>query len=57
MINIKHTESERSGIFEAWLNDVQVGELTYQMTTCHKLPCIIGIFWHFFDIDRNLIIF
>ena len=30
MLTIKHTESERSGIFEAWLDDVHVGELTYQ---------------------------
>lgn len=37
MINIKHTESERSGIFEAWLNDVQVGELTYQHATPERM--------------------
>ena len=30
MLTIKHTESERNGIFEAWLDDVHVGELTYQ---------------------------
>ena len=30
MLTIKHTESERSGIFEALLDDVHVGELTYQ---------------------------
>ena len=33
MLTIKHTESERNGIFEAWLDDVQVGELTYQRPT------------------------
>ena len=37
MLTIKHTESERSGIFEAWLNDVQVGELTYQRTTPERM--------------------
>lgn len=37
MLIIKHTESERSGIFEAWLNDVQVGELTYQRTTPERM--------------------
>lgn len=30
MLTIKHIESERNGIFEAWLDDVHVGELTYQ---------------------------
>ena len=30
MLTIKHTESERNGLFEAWLDDVHVGELTYQ---------------------------
>ena len=37
MINIKHTESERNGLFEAWLDDVQVGELTYQRTTPERM--------------------
>lgn len=37
MLTIKHTESERSGIFEAWLNDVQVGELTYQRATPERM--------------------
>ena len=37
MLIIKHSESERSGIFEAWLNDVQVGELTYQRTTPERM--------------------
>lgn len=53
MLIIKHTESERSGIFEAWLNDVQVGELTYKRATPermiidhtrvfeHHLPCLL----------------
>lgn len=52
MLTIKHTESERNGIFEAWLDDVQVGELTYQRPTPermiinhtrvfeHHLPCL-----------------
>ena len=37
MLIIKHTKSERSGIFEAWLNDVQVGELTYQRATPERM--------------------
>ena len=37
MLIIKHTESERTGIFEAWLNDVQVGELTYQRSTPERM--------------------
>lgn len=37
MLIIKHTESERNGIFEAWLNDVQVGELTYQRATPERM--------------------
>ena len=37
MLTIKHTESERSGIFEAWLDDVHVGELTYQRTTPERM--------------------
>ena len=37
MLTIKHTESERSGIFEARLDDVQVGELTYQRTTLERM--------------------
>ena len=32
MLIIKHTESERSGIFEAWLN-----ELTYQRATPERM--------------------
>ena len=37
MLTIKHTESERSGIFEAWLDDVHVGELTYQRPTPERM--------------------
>ena len=37
MLTIKHTESERNGLFEAWLNDDQVGELTYQRTTPERM--------------------
>ena len=37
MLTIKHTESERNGIFEAWLDDVHVGELTYQRTTSERM--------------------
>ena len=37
MLIIKHTESERSGIFKAWFNDVQVGELTYQRATPERM--------------------
>ena len=37
MLTIKHTESERNGLFEAWSDDVQVGELTYQRTTSERM--------------------
>lgn len=37
MLTIKHTESERNGLFEAWLNDVHVGELTYQRATPERM--------------------
>ena len=37
MLTIKHTESERNGIFEAWLDDVHVGELTYQRPTPERM--------------------
>lgn len=37
MLIIKHTESERNGIFEAWLGDVHVGELTYQRPTPERM--------------------
>ena len=37
MLTIKHTEFERNGRFEAWLDDVQVGELTYQRTTPERI--------------------
>ena len=30
MLEIRHTESARSGIFEAWEDGTQVGEMTYQ---------------------------
>ena len=37
MLTIKHTETERNGLFEAWIDDVQVGELTYQRTTPERM--------------------
>ena len=37
MLTIKHTETERNGFFEAWLDDVHVGELTYQRTTPERM--------------------
>jgi len=37
MLTIKHTESERNGLFEAWQDDVQVGELTYQRPTSERM--------------------
>ena len=43
MLTIKHTVSERNGIFEAWLDDVQVGELTYQRPTRSGWSSIIRV--------------
>lgn len=37
MLTIKHTESERTGLFDAWIDEVQVGELTYQRTTPERM--------------------
>ena len=37
MLTIKHTETVRNGRFEAWLYDVQVGELTYQRPTPERM--------------------
>ena len=37
MLTIKHTETERNGIFEAWQDDVHVGELTYQRPTPERM--------------------
>ena len=37
MLTIKHRESERNGLFEAWLDDVHVGELTYQRPTSERM--------------------
>ena len=37
MINIQHTETERNGIFEAWLDNKQVGEMTYQRPTPQRV--------------------
>lgn len=37
MLTIKHTETERNGLFEAWIDDVRVGELTYQRTTSERM--------------------
>lgn len=37
MLTIKHTETERNGLFEAWSDDVRIGELTYQRTTSERI--------------------
>ena len=37
MLTIKHRENERTGLFEAWIDEVQVGELTYQRTTPERM--------------------
>ena len=37
MLSIKHIETERNGRFEAWLDAVHVGELTYQRTTPERM--------------------
>ena len=46
MITIQHQETEKSGVFEAWIRateegactePVQVGELTYQRTTPERM--------------------
>ena len=37
MLTIKQIESVRNGLFEAWQDDVQVGELTYQRTTPERM--------------------
>ena len=37
MLTIKQIESVRNGLFEAWIDDVQVGELTYQRTTPERM--------------------
>jgi len=37
MINIQHSETDRNGIFEAWLDDTQVGEMTYQRPTPQRM--------------------
>ena len=37
MINIQHTETDRNGIFEAWLDGQQVGEMTYQRPTPQRM--------------------
>ena len=37
MLTIKHAENERTGLFEAWIDEVQVGELTYQRTTPERM--------------------
>ena len=37
MITIQHTETERNGIFEAWLDGTQVGEMTYQRSTPQRM--------------------
>ncbi len=30
MLDIRHSETARSGIFKAWIDGTQVGEMTYQ---------------------------
>jgi predicted GNAT family acetyltransferase/G:T/U-mismatch repair DNA glycosylase len=37
MITIQHKETDRNGIFEAWLDDKQVGEMTYQRPTPQRM--------------------
>ena len=37
MLTIKHTETTNNGLFEAWLDDVHVGELTYRRTTTERM--------------------
>lgn len=37
MLTIKHTETNHDGLFEAWLDDVHVGELTYRRTTPERM--------------------
>ena len=37
MITIQHTESEKHGLFEAWLDNTQVGEMTYQCPTPQRM--------------------
>ena len=37
MITIRHTETERNGIFESWQEGVQVGEMTYQRPTPQRM--------------------
>ena len=35
--NFEHKETDRNGLFEAWLNGVQVGEMTYQRPTSQRM--------------------
>lgn len=37
MIEIKHIKTERGGIFEAWEEGTQVGEMTYQRTRPERM--------------------
>ena len=37
MIIIKHTETGRNGLFEAWSDETQVGEMTYQRPTPQRM--------------------
>ena len=37
MITIQHKETDRNGLFEAWLDGVQVGEMTYQRPTPQRM--------------------
>lgn len=37
MITIQHKETDRNGLFEAWLDGVQVGEMTYQRPALQRM--------------------
>ena len=37
MLDIKHTETERNGLFEAWIDGTQIGEMTYQRPTPEQM--------------------
>ena len=37
MITTQHKETDRNGLFETWLDGVQVGEMTYQRPTLQRM--------------------
>ena len=37
MIEIRHTKKEQQGIFEAWMDETLVGEMTYQHSTPEQM--------------------